>query len=98
MRVVTAALLICLGLAVCGLYALAQTPTSAPGTPASRAEKAIEPQHASAFEYLGTLRADIGTRTVVENGPQGTRTIVQIVGGRFEGPRLKVCVQTPAAD
>ncbi len=51
-----------------------------------------------AFEYLGTLKAETGTRTVVENGPQGTRTIVQVTGGRFEGPRLKASVQTPAGD
>jgi len=34
----------------------------------------------------------------VENGPQGTRTIVQIVGGRFEGPHVKASIQTPAGD
>jgi len=83
MRVVTA-FLICLGMSVCGLVSLAQTSTSAPSAPT--------------FEYLGRLRADIGTRTVVENGPQGTRTIVQILGGRFEGPRVKASVQTPAGD
>jgi hypothetical protein len=44
------------------------------------------------------MRVETGTRTVVENGPQGTRTIGQIVGGRFEGPRLKASVQTPAGD
>jgi hypothetical protein len=98
MRVVTAALLLSLGLTFSGLFTLAQTSTTLPGTPASRAEKAIEPPRAPVFEYLGTLRADIGTRTVVENGPQGTRTIVQIVGGRFEGPRVKASVQTPAGD
>ena len=51
-----------------------------------------------AFEYLGTLRLETGSRTVVEKGPQGTRTIVEVVGGRFEGPRLKASVQTPAGD
>lgn len=51
-----------------------------------------------AFEYLGTLSVETGTRTVVENGPQGTRTIVQITGGRFDGPRLKAAVQGPAGD
>ena len=50
------------------------------------------------FEYLGSMQVQTGTRTVVENGPQGTRTIVQINGGRFEGPRLKATVQTPAGD
>lgn len=53
---------------------------------------------APAFEYLGTLTVETGTRTVVENGPQGTRTIVQITGGRFEGPRLKASVQGPGGD
>jgi hypothetical protein len=51
-----------------------------------------------ALEYLGTMRLETGTRTVIENGPQGTRTIVQVVGGRFEGPRLKASVQIPAGD
>lgn len=72
-----------------GTLALAQS--SNPG-------QASAASHAPAFEYLGTLRAEIGTRTVVQNGPQGTRTIVQVVGGRFEGPRLKASVLTPAGD
>jgi hypothetical protein len=97
MRVVTA-LLICLGITISGLTSLAQTSTSVPSAPASRAENVAEPPRAPAFEYLGRLRAEIGTRTAVENGPQGTRTIVQIVGGRFEGPRVKASVQTPAGD
>ena len=97
MRVATA-LLICLGMAVCSLSSLAQTSTSVPGTPASRAERSVETPRAPVFEYLGTLHAETGTRTVVENGPQGTRTIVQIVSGRFEGPRVKASVQTPSGD
>src|SRR5204862_3177186 len=72
-----------------GLFVLAQTSTRAPATAAPRAP---------AFEYLGRLQAELGTRTVIENGPQGTRTIVQVLGGRFEGPRLKASVQTPAGD
>jgi hypothetical protein len=59
---------------------------------------AQEQPPAPGLEYLGTLRAETGTRTVIENGPQGTRTIVQIVSGRFEGPRLKGTVQIPAGD
>ena len=51
-----------------------------------------------AFEHLGTLRIDTGERTVIENGPQGTRTIVQILGGRLEGPRIKASIQIPAGD
>src|SRR5918912_1831066 len=61
------------------------------------AQKATAPP-APGFEYLGTVTVQTGTRTVIENGPQGTRTIVQILGGRFEGPRLKASVQVPAGD
>lgn len=67
-----------------GSIAVAQKPTAAATPPA--------------FEYLGSLQVQTGTRTVVDNGPQGTRTIVQINGGRFEGPRLKATVLTPAGD
>ena len=97
MRVVTA-LLVGLGLTTFGPFALAQTSTPGPATAAPRTQKATEEPRSPALEYLGTLRAETGTRTVVENGPQGTRTIVQLVGGRFEGPRLKAAVQTPAGD
>ncbi len=94
MRVVTA-VLICYGMTICGLSSFAQTSPSVASAPAS---KAVETPHAPAFEYLGTLRAETGARTVAENGPQGTRTIVQIVSGRFEGPRVKASVQTPSGD
>jgi len=62
------------------------------------AQKAAAPPPSPGLEYLGSMQVQTGTRTVVENGPQGTRTIVQIVGGRFEGPRLKASVQIPAGD
>src|SRR6267378_188112 len=97
MRVATA-LLVCLGLTASSLFTLAQTSTGGPTPAAPRAQNATTPTRAPAFEYLGTLHAETGTRTVVENGPQGTRTIVQVVGGRFEGPRVKASVQTPAGD
>ena len=97
MRIATA-LLVGLGLTTSGPFALAQSSTPGPATAAPRAQNATEGSRSPALEYLGTLRAETGTRTVVENGPQGTRTIVQIVGGRFEGPRLKASVQTPAGD
>ena len=54
--------------------------------------------HKPTLEYIGTLKADTGTRTVIENAQQGTRTIVQITGGRFEGPRMKATLQIPAGD
>ena len=97
MRVATA-LLVGLGLTTSGPFAIAQSSNSVPATAAPRVQSATEGPRSPAFEYLGTLRAETGTRTVVENGPQGTRTIVQVVGGRFEGPRLNASVQTPAGD
>jgi hypothetical protein len=90
------ALFVGLGLIAAGPSALAQS--SPPAAPALRAQEATGQPRVPAFEYLGTLRAETGTRTVIENGPQGTRTIVQIVGGRFEGPRMKATVQGPAGD
>jgi len=78
------ALLVGIALAASASIAVAQKSPAAPPGPG--------------FEYLGTLQVQTGTRTVVENGPQGTRTIVQINGGRFDGPRLKASVQTPAGD
>ena len=83
MRLITA-LLITVGLTTAGSIVVAQKSSAPPPVPG--------------FEYLGSLQVQTGTRTVVENGPQGTRTIVQILGGRFEGPRLKATVQTPAGD
>jgi hypothetical protein len=82
------ALFVGLGLTASVQVALAQTSAPAP---------AAAPR-APAFEHLGTLHVETGTRTVVENGPQGTRTIVQVVGGRLEGPRVKASVQAPAGD
>jgi uncharacterized protein DUF3237 len=87
-RIVTA-LLVGLGVAASAPLGLAQSSTPAAATAAPRAP---------AFEYLGTLQAETGTRTVVENGPQGTRTVVQLVSGRFEGPRVKASLQIPAGD
>ncbi len=98
MRVATV-LLLGFGLTVFGQIALARTSTPAPTTAAaSSPRKASDQPRVPAFEYLGTLHAETGTRTVLENGPQGTRTIVPIVSGRFEGPRIKASVQAPAAD
>ena len=97
MRIVTA-LLVGLGLTASGPFALAQTSSAGPATAAPRAQNATAEPRSPAFEYLGTLRSETGTRTVVENGPQGTRTIVQVVVGRFEGPRIKASVQAPAGD
>jgi len=90
--------MLCLGLTLAGLFIFVQTSTRAPAAAASTGQKAADSPRVPAFEYLGTLKAETGTRTVIENGPQGTRTIVQVVGGRLEGPRVKASVQTPAGD
>ena len=71
---------------------------SAQTAPVTAAPKAGEPTRTPAVDYLGTLRAETGSRTAVENGPQGTRTIVTLVSGRFEGPRLRASLEAPAAD
>jgi Protein of unknown function (DUF3237) len=96
-RIVTA-LIVWFGLIVSGLFTLAQTSNGVSATAAQSGQKATAAPAAPALEYLGTLQAETGARTVIENGPQGTRTIVQVVGGRFEGPRLKASVETPAGD
>jgi Protein of unknown function (DUF3237) len=83
MRVV-ASLLVGLGLTAFGSLAHAQNARDQPRAPA--------------LDHLGTLSIETGTRTVIENGPQGTRTVVQVVGGRFDGPRLKASVEIPAGD
>jgi hypothetical protein len=83
------AFVVAVGLIASAARGFGQTATPASGTAAPRAP---------ALEYLGILRAEIGSRTVLENGPQGTRTIVQVVSGRFEGPRLKASLQAPAGD
>jgi hypothetical protein len=97
MRVIIA-LLICLGLTISAPSTFAQNSPSAPSAAPAKASTVIGALPAPALEYLGTLHAETGSRTVVENGPQGTRTIVQIVGGRFEGPRVNASVQTPSGD
>jgi hypothetical protein len=89
---VAIALLVGVALSVPALEA--QTTAARTAAPQEAAGQPTPP----GFEYLGTLRAETGTRTVVDNGPQGTRTIVEILGGRFEGPRLKGTVQAPAGD
>lgn len=97
MRMVTA-LLVGIGVTAFGSMTRAQTASPPASAAAPVAQKAAGQPRVPTFEYLGTLRAEIGTRTAIENGPQGTRTVVQLVGGRFEGPRVKASLQAPAGD
>jgi hypothetical protein len=87
-----------IGLALTASLALAQTSKPAPGAAAPRGQEGTVQPRAPELEYLGTMQIETGTRTVIENAPQGTRTIVQVVGGRLEGPRIKASVQAPAGD
>ncbi len=49
-------------------------------------------------DYLFTLRAATGEPHPVGKGPKGTRVIVAVTGGSFEGPRLRGSVETPGGD
>ena len=51
-----------------------------------------------AVEHLGTMVLQIGSRAPIEHGPQGSRVIVNVLGGTFEGPRLKGTIEAPAGD
>ncbi len=94
----TASLLISPVILICSLIAFAQNSTSTSGAPAPKAAPAADAPRVPEFEYLGRLTQDLASRTVIENAPQGTRTIVHIAGGRFEGPRLKASIEAPAGD
>ena len=56
------------------------------------------PETSLPVEYLFTMKGTLATPDIVENGPQGTRTIVPVTGGEFEGPRLRGRVLLPAGD
>lgn len=40
-------------------------------------------------EHLFTLTATTGERSIIRGGPQGTRAVVNVTGGTFEGPKLR---------
>lgn len=40
-------------------------------------------------EFLFTMTANVSPPTVIHGGPQGSRFIVSVPGGTFEGPKLK---------
>lgn len=47
------------------------------------------PESSLPVEFLFTLTASTAPGTTIANGPQGTRAIVAVTGGSFEGPKLK---------
>jgi len=40
-------------------------------------------------EFLFSMRAELGGRASIDGGPLGTRVVIEVVGGTFEGPRLR---------
>lgn len=47
------------------------------------------PESSLPVEFLFTLKGELGGRTVIRGGPQGTRVVFDVTGGSFEGPRLR---------
>jgi hypothetical protein len=47
------------------------------------------PETALPVAYLFTITAQTVAPVMMQNGPQGTRVIVGVTGGTFEGPKLK---------
>jgi hypothetical protein len=50
------------------------------------------------LEFLMTFRADLKPPTAVGSGPSGARQIFDVVGGTFEGPKLKGRVLASGGD
>ena len=50
------------------------------------------------LEHLFTIRADLGTSHPIGTAHGGIRAIAEVVGGNFEGKRLRGAVLTPGAD
>jgi len=40
-------------------------------------------------EFLFTMTANVSAPTMIQGGPQGSRLIVSVPGGTFEGPKLR---------
>lgn len=49
-------------------------------------------------EHVLTFTADTGKAAIVAGAPQGTRGILGVTGGIFEGPRLKGTILAPGGD
>jgi hypothetical protein len=50
-------------------------------------------------EFLYRIHLEVGTSTFLSGAPSGTRIIAPVVGGTFEGPKLKGTVgPAPAGD
>lgn len=47
------------------------------------------PMESLPVEFLFTMTAQVAPPTIIQGGPQGSRFIVSVPGGTFEGPKLK---------
>jgi hypothetical protein len=57
------------------------------------------PETSLPVEHLFTFTATVGRATSIKSGPMGTRLIVPVSSGAFEGPRLRgKIVDAPAGD
>ena len=56
------------------------------------------PETSLPVEHLFTITATMETAGMIANGPQGTRIIMGVPGGTFEGPRLKGTIKGPGGD
>ena len=56
------------------------------------------PETSLAVEHLFTISAATRTAGLLKDGPHGTRVVVGVTGGTFEGQRLKGTVKGPGGD
>ena len=56
------------------------------------------PETSIPVEHLLTITAVTETAGLIANGPQGTRLVIGVTGGTFEGPRLNGTVKGPGGD
>jgi hypothetical protein len=58
----------------------------------------MEQQSSLPVEFLFAMRVQLGTLVPIEGGPQGYRVIANVVGGTFDGPRLRGRIEPPGGD
>jgi hypothetical protein len=56
------------------------------------------PETSLPVEHLFTITAGTQTAGLLKDGPHGTRVVVGVTGGTFEGPRLKGTIKGPGGD
>ncbi len=56
------------------------------------------PRTHAELEHVLTFSANTGKAVMIGGAPQGTRGIIPVTGGTFEGPRLRGTVSPPGGD